>query len=197
MTNILSSDILARTHRSDWAETLREDMEDCLKEYSQLDLIVEVLQNALDAVDLRRYQLICSVANRTPHSNDTIRDWNSAVLECVQSDYVLYEPANEPVDRAQLYRQFANDAERRNQWWSVLSRHLGGSADELKLAAESFTPKLNLIVDLYSQPGWIEVEDNGVGIDDVINSFRHKVSSKRKYQNGLRRLGLRVVMVGV
>ena len=73
-TTILDAGLLARVERQDWAETLREDLEDCLKEYSQLDVVVEVLQNALDAIDYKRYSLICNAARLKPDDNQTHSD---------------------------------------------------------------------------------------------------------------------------
>jgi signal transduction histidine kinase len=41
---------------------LREDLEDALKEYRQFDLLVEVLQNAIDAIEARRWESLCAAA---------------------------------------------------------------------------------------------------------------------------------------
>jgi hypothetical protein len=47
----LDPDLLAAVDNLDPIELLRRDLEDCLKEYSGIDLIVEILQNAIDAMD--------------------------------------------------------------------------------------------------------------------------------------------------
>src|ERR1043165_7534515 len=71
----LPADLLAQPSGTSPTETLRQDLEDCLKEYSDLDLLVELLQNGLDAIDPKRYRLICEQA----HPN---RPMNRAWAEC-------------------------------------------------------------------------------------------------------------------
>jgi len=75
-------------------DSLRRNLEDCLKEYSDLDLLVEILQNALDAIDLKRYRLICAILGCEPEAPDTIDRWNKAVIACLKSDYDAYTKAD-------------------------------------------------------------------------------------------------------
>lgn len=88
-------------------EYLRRTLDDALKEYSDLDLLIELLQNALDGIDQRRYRLICGILGRDPEANDTILAWNKAVNNCIQRDYDEYVPADPladtPTRRATVY----------------------------------------------------------------------------------------------
>jgi len=187
---VLDPDFLVRNQNVSPIQILREDLEDTLKEYGGLDLIVEVLQNALDAIDERRYKLICDAAGRSPSDNETIEDWNAAVLSCIRDDYEKYSECSGPSDRSVFYREAMKDAERRKSWWETLASKLGGEAEGLRKAASSFDPELTVIVRPES-PAWIEVLDNGVGMLDVPACFRHKTSDKRSSANRKRRLGIR------
>ena len=57
MTNIDLKDFKFSAERSedDLYEEIRSDLEDSLKEYSELDPFFQLLHNALDAMDERRY----------------------------------------------------------------------------------------------------------------------------------------------
>ena len=59
----LENTLLVRTPELDPLEALREDIEDTLKEYGELDLLVELIQIALDSIDSRRYGAICESAS--------------------------------------------------------------------------------------------------------------------------------------
>jgi hypothetical protein len=155
---------------------LREDLEDTLKEYMELDLVVELIQNALDAIDRRRYEAIAVAADRNPDDVETIRRWNAAVTALIEKDVTAYEAADGQADRAVLYRTFADDPARRTAWWGALSEQFGASAADLASAATSFRGRLRVAVRL-GPPHWIEVEDNGVGMMDVLECFRHKASA--------------------
>ena len=85
----LNADLLAE-QIPDPRQQLREDLEDTIKEYNELDLLVELLQNALDAIDLKRYCAICASAGRDPDDHDTVRRWNESVLEALGRDYDQY-----------------------------------------------------------------------------------------------------------
>ncbi len=181
--------ILARSE-TEPAQMLREDLEDTLKEYMELDLVVELLQNALDAIDRRRYEAIASAAGLDPDDVETIRGWNGAVTALIEEDARVYEAADGPADRAVLYRTFADDAARRTRWWDVLAEQFDASAADLALAANAFRGRLRVVVRL-GPPHWIEVEDNGVGMPGVLECFKHKVSAKRSSDVRPRRYGVR------
>ncbi|MBN1877911.1 MAG: sensor histidine kinase [Anaerolineae bacterium] len=186
----LPADFLARSGQQDWIRVLREDLEDALKEYSQLDLLVEIIQNALDAEDYYRYILICQSVNRDPESSETIKLWNQAVLECIENDYKKYAKCSTTAERAVLYQTFLDDRQRRRDWWETLARHFGGVANFLESAALMYIPEINITV-RFDTHVWIEIEDNGVGMLDIGNCFHHKVSNKRGSFETERRLGTR------
>lgn len=187
---LLDAGILARVENKDWQELLREDMEDSLKEYSELDLLVELIQNALDAIEQRRFHLICEAAQQDPDSAETVEKWNQAVIELIESDNQAYGRATDSVDRAKVYKKFRKDASRRELWWEVLSKHLNCQAKDLMNAASSFEPMLAITVRL-DDICWIEIEDNGLGMANIVSCFRHKDSTKRDRGKKPRRLGLR------
>ena len=181
--------ILARSE-TDPAQMLREDLEDTLKEYRELDLIVELLQNALDAIDRRRFEAIATAADLDASHPDTTRRWNAAVTKAIEDDAAAYEAADGMAEKAVLYRQFADDAARRTAWWDVSAAKFDASAADLAAAATSFRGHLRVTVRL-GPPHWIEVEDNGTGMPDVLESFKHKVSAKRHADSRPRRYGVR------
>lgn len=181
--------ILARSE-SDPAQMLREDLEDTLKEYMELDLIVELLQNALDAIDRRRYEAIAAAAGLDPSDPDTVSKWNASVAEVIEADVTAYEAAEGVADRAVLYRRFADDAARRSAWWEVLAAKFDANAGDLAAAATSVRGRLRVSVRV-GPPHWIEIEDNGVGMAGVLECFKHKVSAKRQSEEQPRRYGVR------
>lgn len=83
----LDPDLLAAVDNLDPIELLRRDLEDCLKEYSGIDLIVEILQNAIDAMDQRRYEAICQSAELQSDSEEVVEAWNRAVMNLIERDY--------------------------------------------------------------------------------------------------------------
>lgn len=185
----LDPGLLART-AGDATEVLREDLEDALKEYSELDLLVEILQNAVDALDYRRYVTVSAAAGRDPVARETIEAWNKAVVEAIDKDYEQYIAATTAADRANLYKRWMDEDERRAAWWGRLTPIFGGTATGLAEAADSYRPKLIITVRPGS-PAWIEAEDNGLGMQDIPDCFRHKSSTKRTHANEPRRLGTR------
>lgn len=186
----LSPDLLARVREVDPKEMLREDLEDALKEYNELDCLVEILQNALDAIDYRRYALICEAANRDPQDVETIDRWNQAVLEGVRNDYDRYAQCQTSAQKAVFYQEALDDNERRSAWWETLAEHMGSSPENLEAATATYQPDLRITVRI-GPPAWIEVEDNGIGMSDIPSYFRHKSSTKRSSTTVQRRLGNR------
>ncbi|GAA2782091.1 hypothetical protein [Nonomuraea dietziae] len=71
-------------------EDIRSDLEDSLKEYSEIDLLVELLQNALDAMDERRYRSICAKLAIDSSHPSSIAGWNKTVDDLIQSDYEAF-----------------------------------------------------------------------------------------------------------
>jgi hypothetical protein len=187
----LQTDLLVREHAASALDTLREDIEDALKEYGELDLLVELIQNALDALDARRYRLVCAAAGLDPDAVDTVMRWNSAVVGALSDDFDLYSGASTATERALLYQQWTNYEIRRAKWWTTLAVHFAASAEALAQAARSFEPRLSVTVLLGDHPVIIEIEDNGVGMTDIPRSFMHKISEKRTTMNRPRRLGVR------
>lgn len=188
----LPADLLAQPVGTSPTETLRQDLEDCLKEYSDLDLLVELLQNGLDSLDLKRYLLICGHAQRDPDAVDTVNRWNRAVLRCLDADYAAYQIADTPVAKAALYTEWLSDERRRDKWWSILAEEFGCDKAALIrfVTTMDYRPSLTVIV-RHGGEYWIEVVDNGVGIAAIPTIFRHQSSTKRPGQTRPRRLGIR------
>jgi len=173
---------------------MRRDIEDCLKQYSDLDLLVELLQNALDAIDLKRYRLICAVLGRDPEAADTINRWNQAVTACLNSDYEAYTKAEATIDKAKLYRNWHDDQARRDAWWTAVADAFEFDKTQLIPAVSNlrYVPSLKIILDRRAAPDcWLEVIDNGVGILKVLHAFTHQFSTKRAGPARVRRLGIR------
>jgi hypothetical protein len=186
----LETSLLARDPGAGRLEALREDIQDALKEYGELDLIVELLQNALDALDRKRYINICEAAQKEPDSRETIQAWNKAVLRTLAEDYRAYAAATTATQRSLLYQQWKEDARRQQLWWEALASEFGVPAESVSQAATRFEPRLTITVRL-GPPIVIELEDNGVGIHDIATSFMHKSSEKRTMPDRPRRLGVR------
>lgn len=171
-------------------ETLREDLEDTLKEYGELDVLVELLQNALDAIDLRRYRAICAAAGRTPDDAAT-GAWNAAVLQALSDDQQEYESqaGRGAANLAVYYEGARNDDARRQSWWERLAESFGGQPEGLEAAAQE-RGALRVTVRV-GPPHWIEVEDDGGGIAEIVEAFQHRESEKRRLPERQRRLGVR------
>jgi len=190
MTTTLDPTLLARVADENRARLLREDLEDALKEYGELDLLVELIQNALDAIDERRYRAICAEAGRDPYDKATIEAWNSAVLEALNEDHAAYLGSSEAIDRASYYRMASDDASRRQRWYEILGGHLSGDPTSLAIAAAKVRGPIRIVVRV-GPPHWLEVEDAGIGISEIPSVFRHKTSGKRQTEDRPRRLGVR------
>lgn len=184
MTN--QPELLSRYHQCDLLDDLKITLQDTLKEYGELDLIVEVLQNALDAIDYRRYLLLCACAGKSPDADETVTQWNMAVEDAVARDYQEYKNAAEPIDVATFYKKWQKDGERRDSWWKILSEHWECDHSVLANEMASFSSQLHICIDP-RKPFWIDVEDDGVGISNIVAAFRHTTSTKRSK----RRFGVR------
>lgn len=175
---------------ADPMEVLREDIEDALKEYSELDLLVELIQNALDALDYRRYLAICEAAGVSATDPETVRRWNSAVIHVIAEDYRAYADCTSAVERANLYKSWLDEQGRRGAWWNELGSEFDTDAGFLADAADEVRARLAITVRT-GQSAWIEVEDNGLGMVDIPGCFQHKSSAKRPRSSAPRRLGTR------
>lgn len=178
-------------------ESFRKTLVDVAKDYKEHDVIVELLQNALDAIDQRRYELICNAAGVDAASNKTVDAWNTVIQKLIEDDYTDYANAlkKKPceVQVAALYTKWKDDKTRRTTWWQALAKAFGSDADTLRKAVSPkvYTP---VIIVSYSRSRRLfEVQDNGVGMDlsrhdSVLDYFRHTESNKR---DGKKRLGVR------
>jgi hypothetical protein len=92
MPELLSPTILA-SGQANPEDALRQDFKDCLKEYQQFDLIVELIQNSLDVIDEVRYRKLCDIAGLDPATEGTVRLWNATVDELLEQDAASYEQA--------------------------------------------------------------------------------------------------------
>lgn len=171
-------------------EALRVGLEDALKEYGEHDLLVELLQNALDAIDAVRYRAICEAAGRDPNALETITQWNAAVEEAIKRDCEAFRAASDPATRATWYGTARDDASRRRQWWELLAGKIGGTARQLASAASSHRGAVTVDIRTGADT-WVSVEDNGTGIEDVLMAFRLTYSDKRARPSMPRRHGVR------
>lgn len=186
----LNDDILASVPTNPLDE-LRTDIEDTTKEYRPLDLLVELLQNGLDAIDERRYRAICAAAGRNPSDQTTVASWNAAVLEALERDFTAYDAVGvDPTAMALHYRMLSDTAQRRFAWWRILGDQLQTDGAVLAEAAARVTGRLRIVARV-GDPAWIEIEDNGIGMPDVLQAFIHKQSSKRPSPVRPRRYGVR------
>jgi hypothetical protein len=169
-------------------EAFRSDLQDAAKDYEEVDLVIELLQNALDAIDQRRYDLICATAGVDPTHKDTVNRWNQTVLKLLDKDYDDYTAAwaasPAAIAVASLYTKWCDDPQRREAWWQALAESFGSTPEALKraVAPSQYKPALTVC---YSQTqNWLEIQDNGVGMDltrdSVLKYFRHKGSTKRR-----------------
>lgn len=187
----LDHDLLSRVKTAeDSLADLRSDLQDSLKEYADLDLLIELIQNAIDAVEEQRYCAICNVAGLEPGHSDTIKKWNAAVDAVLEVDYASYIACSDLLDRAQFYKNCTNTPKRRDAWWVALASQFGCKPEDLSSIVAGLTPQLTVTVNV-NGPIWVEVEDNGPGMADVVASFRHKQSQKRPSASVVRRYGLR------
>lgn len=171
-------------------EALRVGLEDALKEYGEHDLLVELLQNALDAIDAVRYRAICGAAGRDASDLETITQWNLAVEDAIAIDWKAFDSASDPAARATWYGKARDDAARRRQWWELLAEKLGGTAGQLASAASSHRGALTVDIRTGAET-WVSVEDNGTGIEDPLRAFQLTYSDKRARPNVPRRHGVR------
>jgi hypothetical protein len=188
----LDAHVLAAVDTLEPLELLRRDLEDCLKEYSGIDLIVEILQNAIDAMDDQRYQDICNAASLDPMADSTINLWNKVVMDLIEEDYNNYVSKETAIQRGEYYRNALDFDTRRTKWWEKLGEAFESDPDNLRNASTSYEPRLKIRVRLGS-PAWIEVEDYGTGIDNIIDALKHKSSSKRfsRASKNRKRIGIR------
>jgi hypothetical protein len=171
-------------------EALRVGLEDALKEYGEHDLLVELLQNSLDAIDAIRYRAICAAAGRDPDAVETVTQWNLAVEEAIKNDCDAFATASDPATRATWYGAARDDAARRRQWWEMLAGQLGGTAGQLAHAASSHRGAVTVGVRTGAET-WVSVEDNGTGIEDALKAFQLTYSDKRARPGVPRRHGVR------
>ena len=180
----------------DPTESFRKTLQDVAKDYQEHDVVVELLQNSLDALDQHRYELICSAAGLDPASDKTIDAWNKVIRDLIEEDYAEYSQAlkGKPweVQVAALYTKWKNDKTRRDKWWEVLGRAFNSTAAKLCKAVATTTYTPTLIVSYSQKRRFFNIEDNGVGMDlspaSVLNYFRHAEGNKRA---GKKRLGVR------
>ncbi|MFT3953804.1 MAG: hypothetical protein QM722_05230 [Piscinibacter sp.] len=187
----LDHDLLSRVKTpEDGLADLRSDLQDSLKEYADLDLLIELLQNAIDAVEEQRYRAVCIAAGLKPSDADTAKKWNTAVDQVLETDYAAYVGCADLLDKAQFYKNCTNTPKRRDAWWVALADQFECKPEDLSSTAAGLTPQLTVTINV-GGPIWIEVEDNDPGMADVVASFRHKQSQKRPSASTLRRYGLR------
>jgi hypothetical protein len=172
-------------------EEIRADLEDSLKEYSELDLVVELIQNALDAMDERRYQIICSAAEIVSDDGASIQAWNQTVTALMNDDYESFPDGEGASTRAVWQTQMSDEERRRRRWYEALVANLAldDSVVETLLGIDTGWAKLEIDVEIGS-PTRFTIRDAGVGIGDPLSAFRHKSSTKRRGGTA-RRLGIR------
>ena len=190
----LEADLLARRPPDDPLQALRADLEDACKEYGEFDLLVEILQNALDAIDEARYRRICGAAGVDPNLESSIRSWNEAVKQLLEKDYSDYQSRVVPfslIKAGQYLDEVSDGNSRRISWWECLAQHLGGKPEELAEAADIPQEHPLQIIVRVDAPSWIEVVDFGTGISDPVAAFRHQSSSKRFTSTATKRIGIR------
>lgn len=187
----LPSDFLARIEQDhNRTEVLRADLEDALKEYGELDLLIELLQNALDAIDMKRYSAICQAAGQDPHDDHTVSLWNKAILDSLEADHKKYIEAENAAAKALYYQRAMDHSTQQARWWQTLAQYFGADPLALENQAKTFHGTLHIKV-ITNSPYWLEVEDNGVGMPNIDWCFRHKCSKKRAGVQRERRLGVR------
>ena len=205
MPELLSPTVLASGQATP-EDAIRQDFEDCLKEYQQFDLIVELIQNSLDAIDEARYRKVCSIAGLDPHAEDTVRLWNATVDELLQQDATSYErAANGGMTNVAVWYEEALDTDaRREKWWLKLADTFSSTgpgsmsvsqvkerAAEFEQAWSAVAGQLHLGISVSASAAWLEIEDNGIGIDDALVAFTHGFSAKRRRLGQVRRYGVR------
>lgn len=187
----LNPDLLSRAQKSDALEDLRTDLQDTLKEYGELDILVEIIQNSLDAIEAKRYSNIVAAAGLDPVNFDVTEKWNAAVREIVETDCTEYLKLNTNIELATYYKNANQISARRKEWWEVLGKHFSAPADVLEAASTAYSPLIEITFRLDSGLCWLEVEDNGHGMSDIPSCFRHTSSAKRSRKKTPRRLGVR------
>lgn len=172
-------------------EEIRSDLEDSLKEYSELDLLVELIQNAIDAMDERRYRSICELLGIASTDDATINAWNQTVSELMKEDFESYPRDEGASTRAVWQSQMGNEDQRRMRWAQTLVKNLAleESAVDSIHGIDLHWANLELAVEI-GTPSRLTIRDAGVGIPDPLSAFRHKGSTKRR-GTVQRRLGIR------
>jgi hypothetical protein len=188
---MLNSDFLSRANSAQTLEDLRTDLQDALKEYGELDLVVEILQNAIDAVENVRFANIVSAAGLDPALPETVEKWNAAVREVVSNDCDEFQKLGSNVELASYYKKAIESSSRRKAWWAILAKHLACDPSALDLASRAHSPEIHIAFNVVDGVSWITIEDNGPGMLDLPGCFRHTTSSKRSRKSTPRRLGVR------
>lgn len=183
--------------KRDPLEQLRIDLSLAYKEYRGIDLIVELTQNGLDAMDQKRFDLVINKAseiNGTQISlKESVSKWNSSVDELVEKDYQMWEVLRKNKkwnEMSILYNSWNDTEARKKEWWKVLATKLTGSenhADDLQKAAESYRPVMEIGVNVKGGDVEISILDNGVGMENPFECFMMDESEKRE----TRRRGVR------
>ena len=165
MTNIDLKDFKFSAERSedDLYEEIRSDLEDSLKEYSELDLIVELLQNALDAMDERRYRSICNSIGVSHADHATILAWNKTVSDLMKEDYDSFPNEGGASKRAVWQSQMGHRQERRERWAQTLIKNLAldESCVQTVLAQEFQWATLGVAIEL-GAPNRVTIRDSGL-----------------------------------
>ena len=193
----LTPTVLSRISGADPLEELQEDLQDTAKEYGQLDILVELLQNALDELDQVRYQKLCDVAGLLSSATTTVERWNAAVTARIRSDHDDFVAAGSDVlKQATFYKAASDDTARRSAWWKALADQFGCGASDLADASSKLKAQLWIRLTIRGPSSAreciLEVEDSGSGMDKPLECFQHRGSSKRtRGAKNTRRFGVR------
>ncbi|MFQ2167448.1 ATP-binding protein [Aeromonas hydrophila] len=192
----LEASILASVNSLEPLDILRQDIEDALKEYSIDDLMVELLQNSLDAIDYVRYEEICALGSLNGSDNNIIERWNKCVKNSIEKDFIIYSKCKDQIEKASYYKDAISSDIRKNSWLEILASDFLCSSEVniISRLKEIYSRKfqISISIDRVDNDGvWIEVEDDGIGMPDIIKSFTHKFSSKRNNFKKMKRCGER------
>jgi hypothetical protein len=175
----------------------RKTLHDVSKDYPDHDVVIELLQNALDAIDQRRYELICDAANLDAKADATIEKWNGVVRALIEQDYKNFQKAYKmkpwQPTVASLYTQWKDDKRRRIAWWDALAKAFCTTAKKLTAAIDPTVYLPKLTVSYSHSRRVLRVEENGVGMDlskkeTFLGYFRNTEGCKREVT---KRLGVR------
>lgn len=194
MENVNLSKLKVQEDASDEAiyEDIRSDLEDSLKEYSETDLIVELIQNALDAMDERRYQNICERLAVDPTEATTILAWNKTVTDVISADFDSFPNTGSTAAKAVWQSGKSDEVKARRRWAEVLISNLALSEESVEAVLNEQPAdwaQLKVSIEL-TNPNRLTITDSGVGMANPLTAFRHKGSTKRRRGNN-RRLGIR------